>query len=290
MIVTTDYSIDRVPPPNLPLAPGQYDSRYQEQFNNVLRLYFNRLDALLGKLHAEGTIDGSGIQLPNGSFYQDGYTTLTASMTNVSTSPIQVVSTTNFANAGALVIGSELITYTGKTSTTFTGITREAFGSTKSAHSIGDAVTEALGVSSPTSSAALPISVTTESHGVAIDATDKTKIVHSVAGIYNVQFSVQLLTYATAIDNVTIWFRQNGVDIPFSAGIVTVPSKHGSSPGATIVSWNNVLSLNAGDYLQIIFASDTGETVVATYPPGAAPVHPVSPSLIVTSTFVSALY
>jgi hypothetical protein len=34
-------------PPNLPLAPGGYDSRYQEQFNNVLRLYFNRLDAAL---------------------------------------------------------------------------------------------------------------------------------------------------------------------------------------------------------------------------------------------------
>jgi hypothetical protein len=34
-------------PPNLPLAPGNYDSRYQEQFNNVLRLYFNRLDAIL---------------------------------------------------------------------------------------------------------------------------------------------------------------------------------------------------------------------------------------------------
>ena len=34
-------------PPNLPLAPGQYESRYHEQFNNVLRLYFNRLDALL---------------------------------------------------------------------------------------------------------------------------------------------------------------------------------------------------------------------------------------------------
>ena len=35
------------PPPNLPLAPGDYESRYQEQFNNVLRLYFNRLDAVL---------------------------------------------------------------------------------------------------------------------------------------------------------------------------------------------------------------------------------------------------
>jgi len=35
------------PPPNLPLAPQDYESRYHEQLNNVLRLYFNRLDALL---------------------------------------------------------------------------------------------------------------------------------------------------------------------------------------------------------------------------------------------------
>ena len=38
------------PPPNLPLAPGAYQSRYHEQFNNVLRLYFNRLDALLRQI------------------------------------------------------------------------------------------------------------------------------------------------------------------------------------------------------------------------------------------------
>lgn len=41
-----------VPPPNLPLAPQDYDSRYQEQFNNILRLYFNRLNSLLGQIVA----------------------------------------------------------------------------------------------------------------------------------------------------------------------------------------------------------------------------------------------
>lgn len=44
-----------VPPPNLPLAPVEYQSRYQEQFNNVLRLYFNRLDALLRQIVATTT-------------------------------------------------------------------------------------------------------------------------------------------------------------------------------------------------------------------------------------------
>jgi hypothetical protein len=30
-------------PPNLPLAPNEYERRYQDQLNNILRLYFNQL-------------------------------------------------------------------------------------------------------------------------------------------------------------------------------------------------------------------------------------------------------
>ena len=32
-----------VRPPNLPLAPDEYDRRYQDQLNNVLRLFFAQL-------------------------------------------------------------------------------------------------------------------------------------------------------------------------------------------------------------------------------------------------------
>jgi hypothetical protein len=32
-----------VTPPNLPLAPTAYQAQYQEQFNNILRLFFNQL-------------------------------------------------------------------------------------------------------------------------------------------------------------------------------------------------------------------------------------------------------
>ena len=31
-------------PPNLPLAPNEYERRYQDQLNNILRLYFNQLN------------------------------------------------------------------------------------------------------------------------------------------------------------------------------------------------------------------------------------------------------
>jgi hypothetical protein len=31
-------------PPSLPLAPNEYEKRYQDQLNNILRLFFNQLN------------------------------------------------------------------------------------------------------------------------------------------------------------------------------------------------------------------------------------------------------
>lgn len=274
--------------PRLPASPIQYDTRFMDEFISILRLYFNQLDNINSGLI--GNTGGAYLKFPNGAFHQDGATTLTASMTNVSTAAIQVASTALFATSGHLLIGTELIAYTGKTSTTFTGITRGVYGSTNTSHNIGDAVTEALGVTSSTTSIAVPFDTTDTSNQVAINSVDDTKIDISVAGYYNIQFSAQLLNFTTSDDNVTFWFKYNGNDVAYSAGIQAIPAKHGSSAGAAIVSWNIILPFNAGDNFQLYFASESGNTVCATYPAGTAPVHPVSPSVILTATFVSALY
>lgn len=36
--------------PSLPLSPAQFDRQYQDQLNNVLRLYFNQVQAALTQL------------------------------------------------------------------------------------------------------------------------------------------------------------------------------------------------------------------------------------------------
>jgi hypothetical protein len=94
-IITSEYALNQVAAPNLPLAPVQYDSRYIDQLNNVLRLYFNRLDAILAQLQTgSGAVDGSGIVFPCGGF-QDN-TTQTAASANVAY-PI-TFNTTDFSN------------------------------------------------------------------------------------------------------------------------------------------------------------------------------------------------
>lgn len=55
LVVTSDYILNRVVAPRLPAAPVEYDQRFIEQYSNILRLYFNQLDNLLGQLMASDT-------------------------------------------------------------------------------------------------------------------------------------------------------------------------------------------------------------------------------------------
>jgi hypothetical protein len=55
-VVTTDSAFEKVASPNLPLAPDQWGRQYQDQFSNILRLYFNRLDKFLGQLNASAPV------------------------------------------------------------------------------------------------------------------------------------------------------------------------------------------------------------------------------------------
>lgn len=273
--------------PNLPLAPQQWDARYQDQFANVLRLYFNQLSNAL--LALGGGSGGHFLSFPHGAFYQDGATTLTSAIPNgVSTAAINVTSTEGFPSSGYILIESEVISYTTKTATQFDGtITRGVLGTSGSGHAIGADVTEVQGTGSPTATGTVLFNNTTFSNGV-YASSDFSKIYFDYAGIYNLQFSTQLLNFTTSEDNVTVWFAKNGVDIPASASIEQVNSKHGSSPGATIMTVNLFEQFAPGDYMTLAWTSNTGNSVIGTYPAGTSPVHPVSPALIFTVSFVSA--
>ena len=52
LIVTSEFELNRVVAPRLPTAPVEYEKRYHDQFADILRLYFNRLDNILGQLVA----------------------------------------------------------------------------------------------------------------------------------------------------------------------------------------------------------------------------------------------
>lgn len=77
--------------PNLPLAPIQYDRQFQDQFENILRLYFNQLDNSFGSLL--GPSGGKYLKFPYGAFSSDQSQTTTAN-----TATLMALNTTDFSN------------------------------------------------------------------------------------------------------------------------------------------------------------------------------------------------
>ncbi len=62
-IITSEFELNKVAAPNLPLPLEDYNRQYFDQLLNVLRLYFNRLDALTGQLNTSAY--GNGIAFPH---------------------------------------------------------------------------------------------------------------------------------------------------------------------------------------------------------------------------------
>lgn len=110
------------------------------------------------------------------------------------------------------------------------------------------------------------------------------------AGIYNLQFSAQLENADNAPEDVFIWLKQNGVDIPGSAGKVGMPARKSvSNPSHDIKGWNYFLSMNAGDNVAIYWSPTQSNVTIPFYAASGSPTKPSTQSVVTTLTFVSAL-
>jgi hypothetical protein len=214
-IITSETELSRIAAPSLPLATKEYERQYQDQLNNVLRLYFNRLDNLLAQLQTSS--GGAGIRLPYGAFSD-----FTSQTTTANTATLMALNTTDFSNTVTLVTGSKLTV--------------------------------------------------------------------ANAGIYNLQFSVQVQNLDNAPQDVFIWLKQNGTDIVGSTGKVGMPArKNPGDPFHDIKGWNYFLSMNANDYVQIYWSTTNAAVTIQTYPASGTPTKPSTASVVATLSFVSAL-
>ena len=201
-------------PPNLPLAPFQYDSRYHEAFNNVLRLYFNRLNGNLQ--NAFGPYGGQYIQLPLGSFYDS--TDQTAASTTV---------------AYPITFGGTAI-----------------------------------------------------SNGVKIVSSSQLRF--DYPGYYNIQFSAQFSNLDNAPQDVDVWFRKNGADVPDSnSRFGLAPRKSAGVPFHLIGALNFIIDVTPNDYIQLYWCTTSIDTYLESYTAPSSPTRPAIPSIILTATLVS---
>lgn len=290
-IVTTEVlELTRTKAPALPIAPVEYNRQYIDQLNNVLRLYFAQLDNFIALLNASSITDN--LNVPYGAFSCFSQTTLTANITNTITT-IPVVSTASFPTASvaepkAFYIANETITYTGQTATSFTGCVRGALATTAAAHLSGAPVEGKQIALVPSTAYALFFNITDFANNITLAST--TRMTVAVAGIYNMQFSVQIENADNAPQDVFLWLRQNGTDIIGSTGKVGMPARKGiNDPSHDIKGWNYFLSMNAGDYVEIWWSTSGVNVTIPNYIATPLPDKPSTASVVATMTFVSAL-
>lgn len=278
--------------PRLPTSPEPPDALYLDQLNNILRLYFNQIDRLLGAL--AGGQGGRFLDIPYGAF-QD--TTIQTAPAN--TAQVMRLNTTDFSNGVSLA--SQTATFTasiGAASTTM-NVTVATAGSIYLGMTLtGAGVSAGTRVVSQTSGTAGGVGVYVVSISQTVASTTITgavqsKMVAKYSGIYNLQWSGQFTNTAAAIHEVSIWLRQDAagaaVDIPGSTGVYSLAAKHGAFNGGAIVGWNYFIELQAGEYVEIWWSTPDTAAFITEYPASTGPVRPSTASVVATMTFVSAL-
>jgi hypothetical protein len=132
---------------------------------------------------------------------------------------------------------------------------------------------------------AMTFNTTDYANGVSIVSNSRITVVD--AGIWNLQWSGQFENPDSQDHDGRAWLKINGTVVTGSTGFFAVPSKHGSINGHALVGWNYFLSLNANDYVELWWETDSTQVSIQAY--AAAGSYPSTASLIATMSFVSNL-
>ena len=124
------------------------------------------------------------------------------------------------------------------------------------------------------------------SNGVTIASNSRITVID--AGIWNLQFSIQFKNTSNDGQDVDIWFRKNGTNIANSNSRFHLPPrKSAGDPSHLIAAMNYFVSLNATDYVEIVWRTTSTSVSLEHFDTSTSPTRPAIPSAIVTMSFVS---
>lgn len=103
------------------------------------------------------------------------------------------------------------------------------------------------------------------------------KIYVQATGVYRVLYSLQMDTSSGGSQTVRIWLRQNGSNVARSTSFFSIANN-----GENVATCEYIISLLAGDYVEIAFVSNDGNMTAAYIVPGGIPPnnYPATPSII----------
>jgi hypothetical protein len=121
------------------------------------------------------------------------------------------------------------------------------------------------------------------SNAVALRSGSTSEIEVTIGGIYNFQYSGQLLSTSASAKTVFLWIKRNDVNVGYSTHAYTLTGNN----EYTEVNWNFNIDLAAGEYLELeISVSDTNVRLDAVAPTSP---HPGISSSVMTVNFVGPL-
>ena len=119
--------------------------------------------------------------------------------------------------------------------------------------------------------------------GFSINGGSNSQITATYGGVYNFQFTTQIVSGSASSKTIYLWISRSGTDLGYTAKDVVL---QGSSD-VNEATWNFNLDLAAGEYVEMKWSSDDIDASLNAETP-ASP-HPGVASAVVTINFISAL-
>lgn len=238
--------------PSLPYAPIQYGTQYQDQLNNVLRLYFNNIDAILYEVVTLLNNGGYFPEIDAGTINADN---VNASTGNVSTLLANYITAKSLYSqaiqAGSVqaptIVGGN-VTTSRCNSSLFTGlgaeITLPHIGASDSTDQY------AGGNDTPTK---VKWNTLDTSYGFTLASNEATA---AYDGVYKIDYSLQFVNTSNGQEDVFVWLQVNGSNVAGSTTQFTVPARKSAGVYGYLCAYSTVtFSVNAGDTFALYWAT-----------------------------------
>lgn len=120
-------------------------------------------------------------------------------------------------------------------------------------------------------------------HDMAMNGVSDSQLTVDKAGVYNFQFNATLESTNSSSKDIYVWINRSGTDIGYSARPYTI-----SGSGTNrLISWNFNIDMQAGDYIEMYWASPDTTVSLATI--AASSPYPAVASAVMAVSFVSSL-
>ena len=197
--------------PALPLPTPDYSRTYHDNYNNVLRLFFNQIQNVFDNLLSPN--GGQFIDCPNGLFFN----------------------------------------------------------------------TQDQNYAANDTAYAIEFDSTYLSNGVRLRTGSASEIEVLVSGVYNFQYSGQVLASTGSKTEIALWISRNGTDVSYSTRINTIQSNGHYFE----INWNFDIDLAAGEYIEMRTSIDDHAPALDLKAFAATSPYPAGASSVLTVNFVA---